>query len=209
MKKNSQPSRYTSKLPRVSSIVEYYYPFAASERDRFNNWLSKYGVTNYEYMKEASSGWTFVHSKIEYFINTGKRYRGKQYTWFIESGIQFLIDNNIKPLVTEEYIRTDDYQWTIDLVAEIDWEQWILDWKTFGLAKYAFNIPISPYKKPYDKLKKARLQLSLYAKAKWIKKIWIVELTPKWYHFHVLEIIPDDELITLIQDYKYNYVDEI
>jgi len=109
----------------------------------------------------------------------------------------------------EVYFQTKFYQWTIDLVAEIDGEKWVLDWKTYGLAKHKFNIPISEYKKPSDKLKKARLQLSLYALAKWIKKIWVIELTETGYHFHPLELYPPKELKKMIEEYRFHYIDQI
>lgn len=202
------PTKYIATLPRVSAIVEYFYPFTWNARERFEDWLLWNDIGVDEYMKEASTWGTFVHSKLEDYMKW-KDYRWKKYRWFIEAWKSFIVDYNVSPIAMEEYIRTNDFQGTIDLIWEIDGEKWILDWKTFGLAKHKFWLPIPSYKKPYDKLKKARLQLSLYSLATWIKNIWIVELLDWEYHFHKLELIDEKELLRLIKEYSYHYIDEI
>jgi hypothetical protein len=203
-----KPSNYSEKLPRVSSIVEFFYPFTNESRSRFYDWLSLYKVMPSDYMHEASTWGTYVHSMLEKYMKWSKITLTK-YKGFIEWWIQFIKDFNINPLWMEVYIRTKKYQWTIDLIAEIDWEKWVLDWKTWGLSKHKFNIPISAYKKPSDKLKKARLQLSLYALAKRIKNIWVIELTATGYHFHKLEIMPSKEINEMLKEYLFHYVDEL
>lgn len=206
--KKRLPTKYIATLPRVSAIVEYFYPFTWNARERFEDWLLRNDIGVDEYMKEASTWGTFVHSKLEDYMKW-KDYRWKKYRWFIEAWKSFIVDYNVSPIAMEEYIRTNDFQGTIDLIWEIDGEKWILDWKTFGLAKHKFWLPIPSYKKPSDKLKKARLQLSLYSLATWIKNIWIVELLDWTYHFHKLELIPEKDLIRLIKEYSYHYIDEI
>jgi ATP-dependent exoDNAse (exonuclease V) beta subunit len=87
---------------------------------------------------------------------------------YVKKGVDFLLKEKVTPYVTEHYIQVEGkYQGTIDLLAWIDGEQWILDWKTYGIAQEILQTKSSSwkYKKPYDKLKKATLQLSLYAKA--------------------------------------------
>lgn len=205
----NQPSNYSAVLPRVSSIVEYFYPFTNDAKARFYDWLSLYKVNPSDYMKEASSWWTFVHGALENYMKDKTKYKWRKYKKFIEWWIKFLLDNDVTPLWMEVYFQTKNYQWTIDLIAEIDWKKWILDWKTYGLAKYKFNIPIPDYRKPNDKLKKARLQLSLYAYAQGIENIWVIELTESWYHFHILEKIPDKEIKSMIKEYKFHYIDQI
>lgn len=208
--KKSQPTNYSLTLPRVSAIVEYFYSFSWNARERFEDWLMSNDIGVDEYMKEASEWGTFVHSKLEDYLNW-KKYRWRKYTWFINSGIKFIKEHSVVPIAMEEYIQTEYYQGTMDLVAKIDWEdeEWVLDWKSWGLSKYKFWLPIPAYKKPYDKLKKARLQLSLYAMAKWLTKIWVIELTPEGYYFHKLEKLPDEQLIKLCKEYQFHYIDEI
>ena len=199
--------KYTASLPRVSQIVEFAYPFAWYAKDRFLQWLRDNQIELDEYMKEASEGWTFVHLSLEEYLD-GKPFKWRKYKNLINAWIKFIKDTWIKKLATEHYIRTKDYQWTIDLIAERDWEVWILDWKTYWLAKAKFGLP-NTYKKPYDKLKKARLQLSLYAYAMGITRIWVVELEEGWYHFHKLELMEIDEIKKVLDDYKFHYVDEL
>lgn len=158
-------------------------------------------------MREASEGWTYVHKALEDYL-TWKKVSKKKYKNLINAWIEFIKDSWLTPIATEKYIRTDDYQWTIDLVAEVDGEEWILDWKSYWLAKTKFQLT-NVYKKPYDKLKKARLQLSLYAYALWIKNIGVVELTEEGYYFHKLDLIPLKEIKEILLEYKYNYVDNI
>lgn len=203
----SQPNNYSPNLPRVSTIVEWKYPFAWYARNRFLEWLKANSITLDDYMEEASSWGTFVHKSLEDYLNWIP-FKGKKYKKIVKSWIEFIKDTGIIPIWMEEYISTKDYQWTVDLIAEYNWEKWILDWKTYWLAKYRWWLN-SKYKKPYDKLKKARLQLSLYAYALWIKNIAVIELDEDTYHFHPLELIPIEELEEVIREFKYNYVDNL
>lgn len=205
---SNSPSNYAKNLPRVSAIVEYFYPFNWNARQRFYDWLLANDVDVNDYMKEASEGWTYVHKALEDYSNW-KEFKWRKYKEMVEAWIQFIKDSKLSTIHTEHYIRTEDYQGTIDLVAEIDWKKWIVDFKTYWLAKYKFWLTIPPYKKPYDKLKKARLQLSLYAHAISIENIWVLELTNDWYHFHELELIPKETIDKMVFEFKYNYIDEI
>lgn len=204
----SPPSNYSAELPRVSQIVEYFFPFSWDWKQRFLNWLENKSILLTDYMEEASSGGTYVHSKLEDYMNWIE-FKGKKYKGFVESWIQFLKDKWVVPIWMEVYFRTSKFQWTIDLIWEIDWEKWILDWKTYWLAKYKFNLPIGAYKKPYDKLKKARLQLSLYAMVKRIKRIWVIELTPTGYHFHELTPYTRKELMWMVKEFTFHYIDQL
>ena len=167
----NNPTNYSPNLPRVSSIVEFVYPFIGESKDRFHSWLAKNNISLADYMEEASTGWTYVHKAME-DLGDCKPFKWKKYK-------------------------------------EINWEKWLLDWKSYWLAKEKFNLP-NNYKKPYDKLKKARLQLSLYNRAlKYKYKLAVVELTPSGYYFHVLEQLPKEELEELIFLYKNNYIDQL
>lgn len=158
-------------------------------------------------MKEASTWGTYVHLAMETYGKTWK-WRWKKYQDIVNSWIQFYNDFSVKLLEAERYVSCKDYQWTTDAIAEIDGKKWILDWKTYWLAKLKWNIE-SLYRKPYDKLKKARLQLSLYARTLWIKNIWVVELDKNWYHFHPLELTPEKEIKEILLLYKNHYIDEL
>ena len=202
------PSSYAVGLPRVSAIVEYNYPFTCEPRQRFLEWLERKEVSYSAYMKEASSWGHYVHSALETFLKTREN-RGRKYRGYVNSWISFVNDYWVSAIAIEEYVKCKDYQWTIDLVCTINWEKWIIDWKNYWLAKDKFNIPQPEYKRPTEKLKKARLQLSLYARCKRIKNIGVVELRSDGYHFHKLELIPKDELNSIIQEFKMNYIDEL
>jgi hypothetical protein len=80
------------------------------------------------------------------------------------NGISFLKNGEYEVVETEYYVKNKDYQGTIDLIVKRlkDNKYGILDYKTYGLAKDKFGIE-KVYRKPYDKLKKASLQLSLYS----------------------------------------------
>lgn len=203
-----KPTNYVTWLPRVSSIVEWVYPFGWDERERFLDWLWEKDVELEDYMKEASTWGTYVHASLEKYLKTWE-WNGRKYKNLVEFWIQFIKDYDVKPIETEKYVKCRDYQGTCDLIAEIDWEKWILDWKTYWLAKTKFWIATSKYRKPTDKLKKARLQLNLYWKVLKIDKFAVVELTEFGYKFYPLEKMEKKELDWIIKEFKLNYVDEL
>ena len=199
----SSPKKYNKELPRVSDIVSFVFPFEGSEADeRFDSWLRVKWVNREEYMEEASSWWTFVHKQIENHMMKKKVDKDERYNWFVESWVKFIKEKKLRPLGIEKYVKCKDYQWTCDLVCRIGREKWLIDWKNWGLSKYAFWIEPWKYNKPYSKLKKARLQLSLYAKVLNVIHLWVVELTPSWYYFHELEPIPWKELTKIIKEFN-------
>jgi hypothetical protein len=158
-------------------------------------------------MKEASTWWTYVHLAMETYGKTGK-WRWKKYKEIVNNWIKFYEDYNVELLEAEKYVSCKQYQWTADAIASIDGDKWLLDWKTFGLAKYKYGLE-GAYRKPYGKLKKAALQLTLYARLLWIKKIWVVELEKDWYHFHPLQLVDEKEIKEILLLYKNNYIDEL
>lgn len=208
----SLPSNYSPILPRVSSLVEFAYPFKWEDKDRFLDWLWGKNISELEYMKEASEWGRYVHSMLEKYIKTWE-FTGRKYKGYMRNGISFLNNGDYEVIETEYYIKTKDYQGTIDLIVRrvSDGKYWILDWKTYGLAKDKFGI-LKVYRKPYDKLKKASLQLSLYSR--WIKKykidfLGIVELGSDYCHLHPLDLWNKDKLTELIAQYKLSYIDNI
>ena len=193
----NQPKNYRLDLPRVSKIVESIYPFEWEAKSRFLDWLRKLNIDVDDYMDEASIWWTYIHKAMEVYWLT-KKWTWRKYKNIIASWIQFYKDFNVKVIANEVYIVCEDYQWTLDCIADIDWEEYIIDWKSYWLAKEKFWLP-NNYRKPYDKLKKARLQLSLYNRTFGYKyKLAVVELTNSGYYFHIIEQIPPNELEEII-----------
>ena len=98
------PNEYSSTIPRVSSIVEYVYPFGWEDRERFESCLRSKGVSTLEYMKEASTGGTYVHKALEMYINW-EGFTFKKYRQHVLAGISFLENEWFTILCTEKYIR--------------------------------------------------------------------------------------------------------
>lgn len=82
----------------------------------------------------------------------------------------------------------------------------MIDWKSYGLAKKLLGVGSSSYSVPYDKLKKASIQLSLYAYALKptvkIRQAFVIELTGDGkYVSHELELWDDVAIEALIKRY--------
>lgn len=152
-------------------------------------------------MEEASSGGRYVHKQIERYLLWEEVEDSNKYADYIINWIEAIENLWIQAIEVEKYIKTKDYQGTIDIVAEIEGQKWVIDIKTYWLAKHKFGIE-SSYKKPSDKLKKARLQLSLYAHTLGIKNVWVLELDKEWYHFHPLKLIPKKQIEKIILSFK-------
>lgn len=194
---------YIEGLPRVSRIVEASFPFEWTEdQRRFHQWLQVKAIEPSVYMQVATEAWTSIHSSLEKYINWEDKQAVKHVS-YVSAGKQWMKDYNVVPKITEHYIRTERYQWTIDLVAEMAWDLWIIDWKTWSIAQDLLwtKWPNWKWRKPYEKLKKATLQLSLYAEAEGIENIAVVELCDGNYHFHPLEKKSKEELKLLIDNY--------
>ncbi len=206
------PKEYSPNLPRVSSIVEFAYPFKGEDKERFLSWLWKKNIEYADYMEEASSWGRYVHNALEQYVKTWK-FTGRKYKWYVLNGISFLKTGEYEVVETELYVRGKDYQWTIDIIVKrvSDGKYWILDYKTYGLAKDKFGIE-KVYRKPYDKLKKASLQLSLYSRI--VKKyniefLGIVEIWEDYCHLHQLEFWEEEDILKLIKEYELSYIDNI
>lgn len=195
---------YINWLPRVSTIVESVYPFDGNAKKRFERWLSQKWISSESYMKVASEAWTAIHLSLEKHIKGGQE-DNVPFPSYVESWKKFLNELSVLPLEIEKYIRTEHYQWTIDLIGEIEGEKWVLDWKTWWIAQTILETKKegAKYKKNYWKLKKAQLQLSLYAYSEGIEKIGVVELLETGYKFHKLDIIQKCDIEGIINNY-YN-----
>ena len=203
---NNRPSHYRDGIARVSEIVSSLHPFVGTEAEtRFHSWLASKNISVDEYMRVASEAWTDIHAWIEAFINWNQ-FESEWIRW-IEFGVNFLRDYNVTPVSCEVYTSTDTYQWTIDLIAIIDEEKWIIDWKSWWIAQVILGTHSEKWKwrKPYDKLKKAEIQLSMYAYATWIENIAVVELALDWYHFHKLKKVNKKRIDDAVSEfYKHN-----
>ena len=200
---NTLPNTYKEGVPRVSQIVETIFPFAWEDRKRFEQWLDKHNVPLEAYMKEASEGGTAVHKALETIMMKGSGSIQPRWASFVSSGKQWLEDMEVKPISIEKYVIAEDesYQWTIDLIAKLGRKTYIIDWKTYGLAKHAYGLfnEEAKYKKPYDKLKKATLQLSLYAHACGVRNIAVVELLTTGYKMHILNRMSRKEIDIILK----------
>lgn len=166
------PTKYKEWIPRVSDIVSFIYPFDGEWEQRYLDWLSKNWIKQSDYMLEATTVGTFVHKQMEnYILGHEQDVDDELYSLHrkeIEFWLEFL---RIKKeqwaeLFAELYIRDkyNRFQWTIDLVIadRKNKKVWLVDFKTYWIAKKRWGLP-NTYRKPYDKLKKVSLQLSLYA----------------------------------------------
>ena len=199
---------YKKDIPRVSSIVESHFPFTGTyAEEQYQLWLWKNNIKTSDYMEEAQGLWTFVHNSLESFIlnkeidTNSEVYRkciNEYNNWKV-----FFEEYKVKSKEPEVYLidKDDKYQWTTDLICEIDWEKWIVDYKTWGIAKKRWKLP-NKNRKPYGKLKKVSLQLSLYAKMAWIDNVAALWLRDDWYEFYKVPRISDNELNIIIN--KYN-----
>lgn len=192
-----------NKAPRVTDIVWYKYPF---DPKFFHLWLKDKNIDPDVYMDVAQSGGTLVHECMEDWLLQKKDMKeiiekaGEYMPWAM-AWIQFTMDYKLWNPECEKYVRCKYYQGTADCVIKIDWKDYILDWKTFWLAKWKLvEQKINPPKK--DKLEKVALQLSLYAKILKIENIAAVHLTPEWYQFYDLEVWSDEDIKNLIKEYR-------
>lgn len=212
------PTNYDLNLPRVSSLVEFKFPFIWNKKDRFLSWLNDKWILLEDYMEEACSGGTYVHKAMEdywYWLKPKVR----KYKDIILNWIKLHNDRQIKTIYSEYYVKCKEYQWTIDRIATMDGDDdtiWIIDFKTWSLAKLKFWIT-TIYRKPYEKLVKARYQLYLYKRAlskikefKWKKiRMCIAELNENWYYVYPLEDVDEKEIKTLLKEFNNRYADEL
>lgn len=208
---NNIPKEYTKDLPRVSSIVEFVYPFWWKDKELFLDWLWKKNVDYIEYMEEASYWGRFVHSQLENRIINWINYSWKEYRGYVDNWLSIINSWEFEFIESEKYVRWADYQGTIDCVVKrvSDWKYWILDWKTYWLAKDKFWIS-STYRKPYDKLKKASLQLSLYKNIIQeynIEFLIIAELWNNYHNLYYVDIWDKEEIDRVVKEYKLTNID--
>lgn len=204
---------YKEWIPRVTSLVEFFYPFKWTEDERFYlNWLEKKWIPEKDYNNEAKRLWTKFHNAIEDYIYNKPTNDLSE----IDKHFNFctmLIDLNrfkwfeLKP---ELYLadKEERFQGTADLVIfdHIKKECIILDWKTWGIAKQTWNLPNSATK-PYKKIEKTFLQLSFYAhclRQQWwkVNKIIIAWARDDWLLTYEWKPKDDNEMETYIEAFQ-------
>ena len=77
------------------------------------------------------------------------------------------------------------------------------------MAREACGIPEGEYRKPYDKLKKTALQLTLYARILKIPNIAVVEIRKDGYRFYELEMVPEETVKLILKEFKSSFIDMI
>jgi len=220
------PKWYIDWIPRVSDIVSFIFPFKGEDKRRYKEWLYGKWINDKIYLKEAQDVWTFVHQQLENYLNWEEQEtKHKLYSLHkkeIDNWIKFIKDIKKKykkkdwwkyvaePVLLDEYWR---YQGSSDLVLinNKKKEVVVIDWKTFWIAKKRWNLP-NKYKKPYDKIKKGKLQFSLYGYTfiqQWYKvnELILVYLRDDDYYAYQLEqedISSLDNILTLYKQHLLN-----
>lgn len=105
---------------------------------------------------------TRVHAAIEDILRRGKPVIDPRDTPAVEGARAWLNEHGVRPLEVEAFLlnETLGFGGTCDLVAEIDGETWLLDWKTSKSVAW-------PGGAVYDEI---RLQLAAYSHAEFIAR---------------------------------------
>lgn len=206
----SLPPNYIEWVTRVSSLVEHLYPFEGTEWERrYKSWLKSKWIAEPEYIAEACDVGTFIHLQMEHKVlgnpldvadDLYSKHRNE-----IDNWLDFMDSYKFTDMQTEIYCRDkhNRYQGSIDFLwTSPEGKKVLIDWKTWGIAKKRYWLP-NKTTKPYDKLKKVALQMSLYAKALWnIDEIWVVWLHDEGAFVYKLELVEDSSLEELIESHQ-------
>lgn len=218
---NELPEGYIKGVARVSDIVSFVYPFEWEGKNRYLQWLKKVNVNENEYLTTAQHTWTYIHQVMEDYVNGEPLNRNPNDSQTVKDtidwGLKYIDAVKAKytkrkwyTLVAEPVLRDAEnrFQWSSDLVVihEGRKEIIVIDWKSFGIAKSFFNLP-NNYKKPYDKIKKGRLQFSLYGETYKQKGYSVIDLVlvylhKDWAYPYSLEQYTTEELDIILEAYK-------
>ena len=219
MKEILLPKWYTKWVPRVSTIVSFVYPFIWTEYEKcYLQWLSKHNIDEKEYIDKACSVWTFIHKcledKLNSIVTNKKTLLYTKYKKTITNWIDYIntLQKKYKndTFISEPFIidKNKRYQWSVDLVREDkkNKQVFIYDYKTWWIARADYWLK-NKYSKPYSKLKKVSLQMSLYCETyrqKWWTIWWIyaVWLRKDKYVEYKLDIIETKELDTILKNFN-------
>ena len=209
---------YKSLSPNIKPTWDFDNQKARELIAEFPEFVWKYDIAHMVeledlYIREAQDTWTAIHSAAETIMKADftpsyddkydkilRKERLDYYSQVKEEGYTY---------IAEKVIRDKDnrFQGTIDLV-QVEEETktvWLYDWKTWWIAKERFNLP-NNYRKPYSKLKKVALQLSLYAEyfrqkgytIWWIYAVW---LHHTWAYEYPLKLWTTDEINSLLEKF--------
>ena len=222
MSDNQLPEWYIKWVPRVSTIVSFVHPFDWTDaKERYLKWLKQKNIKEELYLTTAQNTGTYIHQVMEDYVNGEPLNRNfddnDEVRETIDGGLLYI--DEIKKLYTkakgytlvaEPVLRdvNNRFQWSSDLIVihEGRKEIIVIDWKSFWIAKSFFNLP-NKYKKPYDKIKKGRLQFSLYwetykQKGYTVKDLVLVYLHKEWAYAYSLEQYTTEELDLILEAYK-------
>ena len=217
----SLPNWYIKGIPRVSDVVSFVHPFEWDWKERYLKWLKQKNIEETLYLTTAQNTGTYIHQVMEDYVNGEPLNRNfddnDEVRETIDGGLLYI--DEIKKLYTkakgytlvaEPVLRdvNNRFQWSSDLIVihEGRKEIIVIDWKSFWIAKSFFNLP-NKYKKPYDKIKKGRLQFSLYwetykQKGYSVVDLVLVYLHKEWAYAYSLEQYTTEELNLILEAYK-------
>ena len=181
-KKEFNSIRYYNWIPSVTSILKVIKDPEALKQ------FKQYNQESFDkMMKEKAALGTKLHQEIETVYRDKKLmklsgFHQRSFLKFYSS-----VWKKWKPIELEKIITTDNYAWTYDALMEIDWKQYIIDWKSTGQRIYP------------ELLYKYKLQLSAYANAIWVKKWKVVFFYWKMVKYQVVDI---ENLHDYYQDFE-------
>lgn len=206
--------QYKENVPRVTSIVDFMYPFNNTDwEERYLDWLKSNNISEKEYLDWASELWSFVHKQAELFI---KWEDIETYSNFYKNEVWLMVDNLINWLkdLSPEYIKSEIFvidknnlaQWTIDMVYKKDWKIIIADIKTYWVVKrrYWKNNKFSVDKKRREKV---RLQMSIYAylynqyNIEKVEKIKLLFIHDEWVREYEMDVMTKKEIEIVLAKY--------
>ena len=168
-----------------------------------------WGLRYDDVMKMLTTLWTIVHSSAFDLWTLGfcNTFEWTIYEPFVVSVYNFFKETWATTVAWEVFIETDDYYWVSDWILKINWQNILVDYKTWTAYKSLYWIENKILKKdwtPYAKtndVKKVSLQTSMYKQwliskyeIHWMKAIWFTE---QWYFMFDLE---DD--LTIFEEWK-------
>ena len=197
---------YQDDIPRVSSIVEYFFPFKWTDWEkRYNEWLDNHWIDRKEYIKWACDMWTEVHKAMEeYLLWVPLSPYSADVDIEVQNWTKWLSQLDATETQTEVYVREKNnlFQWTVDFIYKQGDKYIIADFKTWWIVKKRYWLP-NKFEIDKKKKDKVQLQMSVYA---YRLELDISEIELIFIHMRGvktlrLPIITKDKISSLINDY--------
>jgi hypothetical protein len=145
-------------LPSVTTLLDAYPKGAA-----YVLWLKNVGMNASQILKEAGDIGSNVHSAIDQYVKTGQlkflndegRELWKWEEWeLICKAMEFFERYKPDVIVHEFSFASEElgYGGTIDMVCQINGQNWIIDYKSGNGIYESHYLQISAYKKAWEKL---------------------------------------------------------